>query len=361
MNNLFCKNCGKELPDDVMFCPNCNAMVGRAKPLNKQPDNRNRHNMRIPAFVMLVIGVLACGIIGFVLFFSSSPLSEKEIAKILPEDVVNYYINDEVYTSSVEKIEIIKRQTEKKSDFVEVDVTLADDSFSREVCLDMYLTKYSKGGWLLDSWNPVSEETLSTNVYDVDVIKQALTDKGYKIAGEVQYTESYGDVICTGWWLEPDISEYIEWDPPYIEVEREFNDYTKMIFDDRGEVVLPMKYIVKDDVFLNTDFVEIDINGTYTGYMGDDKVNLTIDSFDEFEWSFDASIRGPYGNFDDESKLDCSGEMPEEFVVYAHLYSMMSGSYDLKFTTEGAFIANGAIKLDDIYDENKEWYPLTRE
>ena len=86
-------------------------------------------------------------------------LTEKELAAQLPDTITTYLMDGEAHTQEVETLEVIKRNTDQDTDFVECEIVLTDDYLERTVYADLYLTYYETGGWLIDTWSAYGSES----------------------------------------------------------------------------------------------------------------------------------------------------------------------------------------------------------
>ena len=85
-------------------------------------------------------------------------LSIKELSEILPEYITSYEMDGEIHTQKVKKLDVVKRNTDRDSDFIECSILLQDENMLRTIYADLYLTNYETGGWLIDYWRPYDEE-----------------------------------------------------------------------------------------------------------------------------------------------------------------------------------------------------------
>ena len=107
--------------------------------------------------LILLIGILLVGC-------KKSALSEKELINILPEDIVSYMLENELYQSEVTNLEIERRQTNNKSDTVDAIISLEDDYTERTIYATLHLEYYDTGGWQIDSWSPYSDEICTPKI-----------------------------------------------------------------------------------------------------------------------------------------------------------------------------------------------------
>ena len=85
-------------------------------------------------------------------------VSESDISSFIPETITTYKLNGQLYSQEIKDINIVRRQTEGKSDFIECEIRLEDENLERTVYADLYLTKYDTGEWILDNWSPYASE-----------------------------------------------------------------------------------------------------------------------------------------------------------------------------------------------------------
>ena len=65
-NNMYCKNCGKELANDAIMCPNCGSPTGVSpQSAKKLPAQQSAQSGSIP-FVAFIVSVLALFLAPFV-------------------------------------------------------------------------------------------------------------------------------------------------------------------------------------------------------------------------------------------------------------------------------------------------------
>ena len=158
------------------------------------------------------------------------PLSEKELANILPEDITAYDMYGRTYMQDVKDRKVVKRNTDDDSDFVECEITLEDDNMKRTVYVDLYLTNYETGGWLIDSWYPYQMETAQAiappepaevqerilSEYNEAVLTDTDTSQvssgvcvnTYEINDSHKYVDFAGTIVCTSTFGSNDPAEY---------------------------------------------------------------------------------------------------------------------------------------------------------
>ena len=64
---MYCKSCGKEIPDDATFCPHCGASITQVNPSQNAQPQTNENNFWASlsfAGIFLPIFGLICGFIG---------------------------------------------------------------------------------------------------------------------------------------------------------------------------------------------------------------------------------------------------------------------------------------------------------
>ena len=79
-------------------------------------------------------------------------LSEKEIAKTIPENLTHLDIDGYTQSMEVDSIEIEKRKIDDGLDTVYCSVITENDSYRATTDCVLYYTLYDQGGWILDNW-----------------------------------------------------------------------------------------------------------------------------------------------------------------------------------------------------------------
>lgn len=105
------------------------------------------------------IGILLSA--GLMMTGCSSKVSEKDLAQLLPEDIITYYCGSDLRTQKVNNITITKRKTERDTDYIECEITLADEFIERTLYEALSLTKYDTGGWQIDYWRPYADQKVA--------------------------------------------------------------------------------------------------------------------------------------------------------------------------------------------------------
>lgn len=107
-------------------------------------------------FFSLILGMVFC-----LSGCGDNKPDEKKLAELLPDQITSYYLDDTVHTQNVDKITIVKRNTENKSDYIQCEIELSDELIKRTLYEDIYLTNYDTGGWLIDTWYPYNAQKIS--------------------------------------------------------------------------------------------------------------------------------------------------------------------------------------------------------
>lgn len=70
---MFCSNCGKEIPNDMMFCPNCGSMSGQSENITNSRPTRGMGNIldNLKKKRIIVAGVAAIVVVLAVIFVVS--------------------------------------------------------------------------------------------------------------------------------------------------------------------------------------------------------------------------------------------------------------------------------------------------
>jgi len=148
--------------------------------------------------LILLIGILLVGC-------KKSALSEKELINILPEDIVSYMLENELYQSEVTNLEIERRQTNNKSDTVDAIISLEDDYTERTIYATLHLEYYDTGGWQIDSWSPYSDEICTPKIApDENKILQKAKNAGVT---NMEKTDEYLDLSSGTYTCTYSVSE----------------------------------------------------------------------------------------------------------------------------------------------------------
>lgn len=134
-------------------------------------------------FVIICLCFTACG-----------STSESDLKEMLPDTLTSYEMDNEIHNQDIENINIIKRNTDSDNDFIECEITLKDEYFERIIYVDLYLTNYETGGWMIDSIEPYANETITIlHGPDDTEIDNYLSEYGYPGLKQYQDETDHSD------------------------------------------------------------------------------------------------------------------------------------------------------------------------
>ena len=212
---MFCNKCGNQFPDGVKYCPKCGnkidgndeqtknntaqqieqpavqtveqqvAQQTKANEANTQ-NGVNVQNAQKPRKIrgvaIAIAAVVAIAIIGTVVILNSQnkALGASELAKVLPKTIINYTDGSNEYSSTVEGIDVVRRNTDKKAgtDDVRCTISLSDENYKRVIYADLHLEHFDQGGWQVTSWEPYDTDAVSPIAYP-NVIENEILKRGY--------------------------------------------------------------------------------------------------------------------------------------------------------------------------------------
>ncbi|MCD8372056.1 MAG: zinc ribbon domain-containing protein [Clostridia bacterium] len=76
---MFCKNCGKEIDDNALVCPNCGVATEAAAPAEN--NKRKPHGVALAAKVFIIIGMVCTFYLILPLIFGGIALSQMKYGK----------------------------------------------------------------------------------------------------------------------------------------------------------------------------------------------------------------------------------------------------------------------------------------
>ncbi len=191
---MFCKNCGKELQDDVKFCPVCGAEQPNVA--MSAVDSENGEEMigktvnSKAVKTGLLVGVLCLGIclvlVLVLMNLTPSAKSEKDI-------LADIEANDEMFlqnTMVVQSAEITQRQTNKedKTDYVWLELTASTDEFTYYAEYELTYALYNDG-WSLDNIEKYNTDMMPLvgSDWSDNQILETMLNFGYDLSSMVVY------------------------------------------------------------------------------------------------------------------------------------------------------------------------------
>ena len=99
-------------------------------------------------------------IVGVIFLSVKKRVGIGNIEEVIPEEIKVYYLNGELKSSNIEKIEIIKQDTEGDYKTIECEIELKDDILTRLAFFHIELRHYDQGGWIAENYYPYQEEEI---------------------------------------------------------------------------------------------------------------------------------------------------------------------------------------------------------
>ncbi len=301
----ICTACGAINTDNATICSRCT----RPLPVQGNRPIENRHiNVScnpIKVKVLPVVGAVAllCVLVLVVIaLIKGSAPSETWLVENIPIELLTYEYDSILYTSTVESMEIERRNTEDGVDDVYCIIVLKDDMMKRTAYIEMISRKYSQGGWILESWSEYQpEEGVPLQGLEEDFVYSYLNE-------EKAYTGLYGckeqGNLETGMLLYScDVNEQHE----YVTTS--------------GSVVL--KAILESDVDR--------LPHSYYWYFDTDSSGVTVDW--NLEGDFGCEPNGLQGKYFDVS-VSTDSEMVDWNVEYGIYEFRLGGGYQI-YTYKG--------------------------
>ena len=86
---MFCGNCGREIPDDAGFCPECGASFQSVQTGNRQgkPVKKKKSHK----WIWILLGIVMAAVIGFFVIVLLTPTEEGEYVKKVKNGYLGYY------------------------------------------------------------------------------------------------------------------------------------------------------------------------------------------------------------------------------------------------------------------------------
>lgn len=122
--------------------------------------------------MMFMILLSACG--------TKAP-SEKELKAMVPDEVLQYYFDGVLYTSTIEKFEIMRQRTDENTDISDCKITLKGAEINRTEYITLTSLYWDKGGWMLDNWESYqATEFEPTDNFDTNNFLDEISYIGYR-------------------------------------------------------------------------------------------------------------------------------------------------------------------------------------
>jgi len=96
------------------------------------------------------VGIFAITI--FLFSCGKRPLSENDLSKIIPNEILEYFLDGEKNKMLIKNFAIDRRQTNNKEDIVYTIIDMEDNYVHRTAYYILKINYYDKGGWIIDSW-----------------------------------------------------------------------------------------------------------------------------------------------------------------------------------------------------------------
>lgn len=253
---------------------------------------------------MMVLAISAAVMTGC----GNSGVSEKKLKEILPDTITSYEYGDMFNTQEVKDIEITKADVNDGYEYAECEITLKDDYIERVVYAGISLTKYETGGWMVDYWEPLAEETLisaaAPDEYEIDEYVNGFGFSGITLEDTYDDEAEYG--YCSRTYSVNESHEFVDFSGT-VTVDSE------LMIDSAGSDWYA-SYTWVNSAEYSDMTADWKVEGLWTGtetnpvFGRPDKYELRIDSIDEdgrvngdgkYYWpAFDGSeYLGKYGNY----------------------------------------------------------------
>ena len=110
--------------------------------------------IRSKKFLLLSVTLL---IFCFFLVGCNSVPSEDEIASFFTDEftseITEYYIEGSLESFDIEDVELLRRQTNDKTDTADCNILLSHSNYEGKVNATLHFEYYDQGGWQLFDWN----------------------------------------------------------------------------------------------------------------------------------------------------------------------------------------------------------------
>lgn len=265
-----------------------------------------KKSLLISVSFLVTCFLTSCGI--------NAPL-EKDLANMIPKEVLTYTLDGVSYTSSVSNFEVARQQTNEKDCVADCVITMEDENLIRTAYITMYLNYWDKGGWQVDDWEANStEDYVVVSEYSTERFLDAIMAKGFQREGiqeieverndlkhvvatysvnqEYMNINAFGDIIA---------ESYLNYSDSYPQeyAWSTFIDTSEMMYqwDIRGDWYIDLKYEVSsqnvESYITITDMVEnitsdtnepfYHISGEATTYY---KGETHDEIFDRWDWAW---------------------------------------------------------------------------
>lgn len=118
---------------------------------------------------------------------------------MIPFEVCQYEFDGETFVSEIEDFEIVRRQTNEKSDISDCIITLADERLERTVYITFNSSYWDTGGWMCESYEITRAEDyklMDSVVYDTDRFLAELNMLGFYSVTQTCVEEKPGYSCC---------------------------------------------------------------------------------------------------------------------------------------------------------------------
>lgn len=161
-----------------------------------------KKSLLIP-FVKKISVILFCS---FLCFYLSAcgygTPSKKQLKDMIPSEILSYELEGDLHMSEITDLEIIRQQTNEKSDIAECTLTLTDEYLRRTVYITLVSTYWDTGGWMLESYEVTQSEEyeiIGNMIYDPNMFQSQINMLGYQSTDKtcIEEENGYSEYIFT--------------------------------------------------------------------------------------------------------------------------------------------------------------------
>lgn len=237
--------------------------------------------------------ILAIAVLMIVCTGCSKSPDEEQLAELLPNEIFEYYLDDELYTSDLGEIKIVREDLNDDVDTAFVEVDLKDGIFDRTIYLCLTSRYYKNGGWNLESWYAYDYESIIS--WNADFQRKLLEEE----------IERFG-----------------------------IHSYTEISFSSEGATAYA-------DYEFDDTFPNLTLNGTLGA-----KIDLKCEAFEQYPICYSTVVRLDTSQL--EAEWNIAGTWSGEPVTW--IGSKQPYRLTLKKVTGGVEY-DGYYIYEDIYDE----------
>lgn len=183
---MFCKNCGRLLPDDEKICYSCGARVSGGLVLGKKTTERKNILPVVLVVVILTAGLMTVGMMAVRYFYDKEVAERKAIKKALIEELADENYEDEEYDMYEE--EKYPEETGYIEEYAEADDTETSSDDSEDAFVEAVEEEEEEEDYIITQLRKIQTPDI-TVPYSAEVKTDTrISDLIGEYEGEIQFT-----------------------------------------------------------------------------------------------------------------------------------------------------------------------------